>query len=284
MRGPDGRETARSDLLILAACAATALVALALPRTWSLAFATAVRQTVLRPVVAMHARATQDRIARFTLQGLERRDDSLALLVQQQYAIRSENTNLRALVALRARLAHPGVSADVLHRPTVTDAHMLLLDVGKSDGVQMFDPVVTGEGVIGYVTSAGAHSSSVLTWANADFAAAAVTVDGRVSGFVHPATQYNPAGPILELHGVAFRDSLALGTVLMTAGVGGTFPRGIPIGRITSVGREELGYDRVYRVIPFANPAVAPHVIVLTEPRDSVFPRDTVHRVAPGAP
>lgn len=273
MRGAAGQETARSDILLLVGCTALALLAIALPRNWGLTVASALRQTALRPLVALQARADHDRRSRFDLAQVQRSHDSLAVLVQQQEALRHENDNLRGLLGVRARLAHPSVSAEVLHRPSVTDTRMLLLDVGTINGVRMFDPVVTAEGLIGSIVSAGATTSSAITWANPDFSASAVTGDGHVSGFIHPSTSVGVAGPILELHGIALRDSLAVGTVVLTAGAGGTYPRGIPIGRIVSIGQDENGYDRIYRVIPFASPGAASHVVVLITPRDSLYPR-----------
>ena len=271
MRGAGGQETARSDVLLFVGCVALAMLALALPRSWALTVASALRQTALRPLVALNARGTRDRTARFHLAAVEHTSDSLAVLVQQQDAMRRENENLRGLLGVRASQSHPTVSAEVLHRPTVTDTRMLLLDVGTAEGVRMFDPVVTASGLIGSIVAAGAHSSSALTWANPDFAASAVTADGRVSGFVHPATGGSGAGTILELQGIASRDSLAIGTVLMTAGAGGTYPRGIPIGRVASIGTDVNGYDKIYRVIPFASPGDASHVVILTSPRDSLY-------------
>ncbi|MGH7594640.1 MAG: rod shape-determining protein MreC [Gemmatimonadales bacterium] len=269
MRG----HAARSDVLLFAGCIAVALLALALPRHWTLAVAAALRQTAFRPVVALQTRASQDRTSRFDLALVRRSHDSLAILVQQQSALRLENQDLRGLLGVRARLTHPTVSAEILHQPTPTDARMLLLDVGSADGVRMFDPIVTAQGLLGSIVSAAPHSSSALTWANPDFAASAVTADGRVSGFVHPAAANGASGPRLEMLGVALRDSLAVGTVVMTAGAGGTYPFGIPIGRVVSIGREENGYDRIYRVVPFAYPGDATHVLVLVAPRDSIYPR-----------
>ena len=101
---------------------------------------------------------------------------------------------------------------------------MLLLDVGTANGVRVFDPVVTADGLIGSIVSAGPHSSNALTWVNPDFAASAMTADGRVRGFVHAANVSRASGPMLELHGVALRDSLAIGTIVMTAGAGGVYP------------------------------------------------------------
>jgi rod shape-determining protein MreC len=271
VRGAGGQETARSDVLLFVGCVVVALFALALPRAWSLSLASGLRQTALRPLVALNARAARDRTARFHLAIVEHTSDSLAVLVQQQDALRRENANLRGLAGVRASQSHPTISAEVLHRPTVTDMRMLLLDVGTADGVQIFDPVVTADGLIGSIVAAGAHNSSALTWANPDFSASAVTADGRVSGFIHPSTTSGGAGTILELQGIALRDSLTVGTVVMTAGAGGTYPRGIPIGRIAAIGKDVNGYDRIYRVVPFAAPGDASHVVILTSPRDSLF-------------
>ncbi len=284
MRGSPGQDAARTDFFLFTGCIALALLALALPRSWSFSIAAALRQTVLRPVVAIQARANQDRTSRFSLHSVERSRDSLAVLVQQQDALRRENDNLRGLVGVRARLTTASVSAEVLHRPTVTDARMLLLDAGSASGVRNFDPVVTAEGLIGYIVSTGPHSSSALTWANPDFAASAMTADGRVSGFIHPAPGLNASGPTLELTGVALRDSLPRGTSVLTAGAGGTFPRGIPVGRIVSMAPEVNGYGGIYRVIPFASPGAASHVIILISPRDSVFPAPSRLPLPPPAP
>jgi rod shape-determining protein MreC len=272
MRGSTREIAGRNDVLLFAGCTALALVALILPHSWGVAAAGALRQTIFRPLVVMQSRAVQDRTARFAFKSLQHSHDSLAALVLQQQALRRENDNLRGIAQVRARMNHPVVSAEVLHRPTITDSRMLLLDAGKHDGVQLFDPVVTADGLIGYVTGVADRSSVAITWDHPDFSASAVTVNGVVRGFVRPAQPIGLSYPTLELQGVAMRDSLALGTMVVTAGAGGTFPRGIPIGRIVGVQRELYGYDRIYRVAPFANPGDASHVIILTFPRDSTFP------------
>jgi rod shape-determining protein MreC len=243
-----------------------------LPRAWGLSIANTLRDTALRPVVAIEARAAQDHKARFGYLALQHRNDSLAVLVQQQQALRRENENLRGLVGVRARLVHPAVAAEVLHRPTLTDTRLLLLDVGRDRGVQPFDPVVTAEGLVGYIASVGPTTSNALTWDNTDFAAAATTVDGHVRGFVRPSQRFGRGAASLDLQGIAMLDSLPAGTTVITSGSGGTFPPGIPIGKVVAVDREVFGYDRIFRVVPFADPGQATHVMVLTTPRDSVYP------------
>ena len=271
MRDLGGRETARSDLVLFAGCVILALLALALPRPWAASLTATIRETALRPVVAMQSRAVSERTSRQGLEALEHNRDSLALLVQDFAAVSHENANLRGLLALRPKLSRPYLSAEILHQSAATDDRVALLGVGSADGVQQFDPIVTAQGLIGYVWSVGARSSSAYTWAHPEFRAAAVTGDGRVTGLVSPSSSTDASRTVLQLRGVALRDSLAVGTAVYTSGLGGVFPRGIPIGRISAIERDQFGYERVYRVTPLAHPALSTHVLVLISPRDSLF-------------
>ncbi|MES2124608.1 MAG: rod shape-determining protein MreC [Gemmatimonadota bacterium] len=282
MRGQGGRETARSDLVLFVGCVVLALLALALPQSWASGVTAAIRRTALRPIVAVQSRAVADRTARAGLLAIERNRDSLALLVQDFAETRRENENLRRLLELRPKLSHPYLPAEVLHQPTMTDDRMTLVSVGADEGASQFDPVVSPTGLIGYIWAVGKHASSVYTWAHPEFRAAAVTGDGAVSGLISAAPSTDASQAVLQLRGVALRESLAVGTPVYTSGLGGVFPRGIPIGTISAVERDQFGYERVYRVTPFAHPAAVSHVLVLTVPRDTVFlpfpPSDSARR------
>ena len=271
MREYGGREETRGDLLLFAVCIGVALVALVLPDSWSQALAAGVRRTVLRPIVLMSEKGRANNEARFRLVGIERSRDSLALLVQGTAITRRENDNLRSLIALRQRIAHPYVAAEVLHRALPTDQRTLLIGGGSIDGVTEFDPVVSPEGLLGYVWRTGPRSAVVMTWSHPDFRASAVTSDAAVLGVIMAAPAPDGRQPMLQLTGVPFRDSLPLGTEVFTAGLGGVYPRGIPVGKVVSAEIDPFGYERVYRVMPFANPGTASHVLVLTAPRDSLF-------------
>ena len=79
MRDLGGRETARSDLVLFAGCIILALLALALPRPWAASLTATIRETALRPVVAVQSRAVSERTSRQGLKVLEHSRDSLAL-------------------------------------------------------------------------------------------------------------------------------------------------------------------------------------------------------------
>jgi rod shape-determining protein MreC len=206
--------------------------------------------------------------------------DSAAYLAQFLPSLRAENERLRQLLKLSQRLKTSYVPAEVLHQPQATDGRTLLLSVGSRQGVAPFNPVVAPEGLIGLVLTATPYSSIAMTWAHPEFRVSAFTVSGNALGVVAPSTEAGGGEGALELRGIPFRDSVPLGTLVLSSGLGGVFPRGIPVGTVVGTIREEAGWERVYRLRPSANPGSTPHVMVLVNARSTdlanAFPSDSM--------
>src|SRR5690606_18960890 len=147
-----------------------------------------------------------------------------------------------------ARLGGAWVGAEVLHQPVPTDGRTLLLSAGTQAGVGIHSPVVSFDGLLGVVVQAGPSSSIALPWAHPEYRVSAVTLDGAVQGIVAPAGGTGASEAFLEFRGVAFRDTVPTGAVVVTSGLTGVYPKGIPIGRVVGVRREQLGWERVYRL------------------------------------
>jgi rod shape-determining protein MreC len=103
-----------------------------------------------------------------------------------------------------------------------------------------------------------------MTWAHPDFRASAVTLDGSVTGIVGVTADASVREPMLELRGVPYRDSVPVGTEVITSGLGGVYPRGLPVGVVVGVARESEGWERIYLVRPAAAPAGVSHALVLS--------------------
>jgi rod shape-determining protein MreC len=261
-----GRAISRRDTLLLVACLLLSLGALLLPAAWSLQLATAVRETALGPLVWLQQSAEEQKTSRARFREVEAARDSIALSAQSLPALRAENAELRALLGLRSRPRVRTVAAAVLRQSGPTDGRTLLLGAGRQEGVAAGDPVMSPEGLVGLVVSAGRRSAVAMTWAHPDFRASAVTEDGGVMGIAAPAPGVDASQAFLELRGVPYRDTVAVGTLVVTSGLAGVYPKGIPVGRVAGIRREELGWERVYRLRPLANPGYVSHVLIQVGP------------------
>ncbi len=261
-----GRATSRSDSLPFLICLLLSAGAIAMPSAWSLKLAAGLRDTILLPVLWVQERAEEGRTSRARFQAVQAERDSAALAAQSLAALTAENTRLRGILELRARTTTSSVPAEVLHQSGPTEGRTLLLGVGAGSGIKPGDPVVSPEGLVGVLLSAGDRSSVAMTWSHPDFRVSAVTTDGSVLGIVAPSANTDASEAFLEFRGVAYRDTVATGTLVMTSGLGGIYPKGVPIGRVAGIRREELGWERVYRLAPMANPGHVAHLLVLRAP------------------
>jgi rod shape-determining protein MreC len=72
---------------------------------------------------------------------------------------------------------------------------------------------------------------------------------------------------LLELRGVPFRSTLKPGAVVYSSGLGGIYPRGIPVGVVLGELKTAEAWARTYLLRPAVNPAEVSAVMVLTPQR-----------------
>jgi rod shape-determining protein MreC len=273
------RRYTRRDTALFILCLSLSMVALFSPATWGTGIAATLRETVLAPLVWLQARAEEGRTSRVRFRAVTAERDSTAYLAQFLPSLRAENERLRQLLRLSHRLTTSYVAGEVLHQPQATDSRTLLLSVGARQGVAPFNPVVAPEGLIGVILSVSRSSSIAMSWAHPEFRVSAFTVGGNALGVAAPSIQGRNNEGALEFRGVPYRDSVPLGTMVLSSGLGGVFPKGIPVGTVIGTVREEAGWERVYRLRPAANPGSAAHVLVLTGSRGGdlspAFPSDS---------
>ncbi len=267
------RYGSRADTLAFLVCVALSLVAMALPTGWQNRLTGALRRSVLSPLLAVQEQSVQIQTSRARFVLLEQQRDSAALVATFLPALRAENDRLRALLGLGDRLRTGFVPAEVLHQAEPTSPLMLIVSAGRRQGVEPLAPVVAPAGLIGTVASAGATTSVVVTWAHPEFRASAMAADGSVVGIVGPAGGTSGQAWLLELRGVPYRQTVADGTPIVTAGLGGVIPRGIPIGVVMGVASEQPGWERSYLVRPAAQPGGVAHVMVLRVGADADLSR-----------
>ena len=278
MRRASDRTFSRRDTVSFLVCLGLSVVGLFLPSGWGASVAATLRDSALTPFVWLQARAEEGRTSRARFRAVTAERDSAAFAAQFLPAIAAENRQLRSLLGLRAHLQTPYVPAEVLHQSSPTDARMLLVRIAGP--VAPFEPVVSPDGLVGVVSSAGHDQASVMTWAHPEFRVSAYSADGRVFGMVAPSSGSSGTDAGLEFRSTSYRDTLASGTQILSSGLGGVYPKGIPLGEVLGIAREQAGWERVYRLRPAANPSAVTHVLILRPPQaasvTAAFPGDSM--------
>ena len=224
--------------------------------------ASGLRATVLRPFVM-----TQDALAEARLKAtestiLQARLDSLVAATTARTNLREENRRLRGLLSLRARIPLAYRAASLIRPGTSGSESMFLLDEGSASGVRVQAPVITREGLVGMVREVRDGTSIGMDWTHPDFRASAMTLDGTTYGIVESVRGDFREEDRLMLNGTAFHTDLAPGTVVVTSGLGGVLPRGIPVGRVESLAEADAGWRKSYWLEPFVEPGSVTHVLV----------------------
>lgn len=262
---PRGARTdSRSDLLLAAACALASLILLILPAGPRERTASAIRGTVVAPLVTMQQRAGLARRAFVSHDSLVRIADSVVRRSQRLDEMEAENVRLRDLLGLGRALRWGFVPAEALVGRGMGDDHTLLLSAGERAGVERLSGVVSADGLVGMVQAVEATTSVAITWPHPDFRVSATSLDGSAFGIVSAHRGAGVEGFLLELRGVPFRQSLKAGAIIVSSGVGGIYPRGIPIGTVLEELDTAAGWERTYLLKPAVRPADVTSVLVLS--------------------
>ncbi|HWP69609.1 MAG TPA: rod shape-determining protein MreC [Gemmatimonadaceae bacterium] len=257
------RSSARVDTVLLAACIVASLLCLVLPTGTRQTFADNIRQTFIAPLISLQVQAERARGAFIVRDITAARLDSLILKNADLRDMELENGQLRALLGLGARLRNGFVAAEALHRPEMGEAQTVVITAGTRAGVVERSAVVAPEGLIGKVIGTGDQTSTAILWTHPDFAVSAMSANGNVFGIIKPHVGADVERFMLELRGVAFRDSLLPGIEIRSSGLGTVFPRGIPIGTVVKDITTPGAYSRTYLVRPMVMPADVTVVMVL---------------------
>lgn len=130
------------------------------------------------------------------------------------------------------------VAGTVIGRDAADVFGSFVLNCSSADGVAVGDPVISGEYLIGIVNETSPTSCTVLSVCDPKFSAAAYEIRTGEAGYTQTTTKLGVQG-VLKLSGLERDTAVAEGGIVCTSGVGGVFPRGLIIGTVTTVQKEE---------------------------------------------
>jgi len=153
---------------------------------------------------------------------------------QRYQAAEAEAERLRRLVGAAERIKGHSLPAEILYAGRDPYSLKVILDKGSQQGVAAGDPVIDESGVVGQVTRAYPFTSEVTLVTDKDHA---IPVEVVRSGLRVIAFGGGISG-ILELRFIAPNAEIRYGDLLVTSGIDGTYPPGLPVATVASVERD----------------------------------------------
>jgi rod shape-determining protein MreC len=225
------------------------------------------RRSFLAPLVLLQERAEKGRQSLLAADAKQTYLDSLSLNSMKAGSLESENDRLRKIIGLGSRLRWGFIPAEALHGRGVRDETTVILSAGSRAGVSRLSPVIAPEGLVGVVDQVDPTMSHAMLWTHPDFRVSAMSPDGSAFGIAQAHLAGATGGYLLELRGVPFRATLKPGSVIVSSGWGGVWPRGIPVGTVLQEIKTSEGWARTYLLRPAVNPADVYSVMILRRDR-----------------
>lgn len=178
--------------------------------------------------------------------------------------LKQENENLRNLLGLKQenedfQLA----SATIISRDATDTYYTFIIDKGSVHGISYLDPVITADGLVGYISQVGPISSKVTTILSASSDIGAMdrrTLDGGVLGGDLELASKGYS----KLSYLARDCDVAAGDIIVTSGLGGIYPKNLVIGEVIEIKAEAQDISLYAVVKPSADVQGCIDVFVIT--------------------
>ena len=172
-----------------------------------------------------------------------------------------ELEKLRQFINIPFHQGSKTIIARVVAVDSSTNFRVIRVDRGSQDGITLESPVVNGKGLVGFVFRMTKHYADIMTVMDTNCRVDALITATRSHGIVE-----GRGGNRIIMKYISMYDPVKLGDEVVTAGLGNIFPKGVPIGTVTHIERENYGitqYLELDTAVDFNN---LEEVLVFTTP------------------
>lgn len=148
---------------------------------------------------------------------------------QRLEALTAENRRIRALLESSERINQRVLIASVMGASPDPYRHYIVLNKGRVDGVFEGQALIDAYGIVGQITEAGMTTSTAILITDPNHG---IPVEVNRTG-LRTVAQGNSDGPGLTLPYLPTNTDLQVGDLLVSSGLGGRYPPGYPVGKVT---------------------------------------------------
>lgn len=155
------------------------------------------------------------------------------------------NMRLRKLLLFKETFRNPMVSAEVISEDPSSWFKTILLDKGSKDGIEKKMAVVTSEGMVGRIIEVSKSVSKVLLSTDHSSAIDVMVQRTRARGILE-----GRVNQTCQLKYILRADDVRMGDDIISSGLGGMFPKGLLLGRVSKIKKEGPGLFQYIEVTP----------------------------------
>ncbi|MCH5201588.1 MAG: rod shape-determining protein MreC [Oscillospiraceae bacterium] len=229
----------------------------------SVGFLTVGMQRVSAAVTENNTEKSYDELL-YENQQLKKELSNLRTQLSDYMDVKEENARLWKYYDLKKKNdKYNFVPVSVIRRDASAEFYSFTVDRGSNENISVNDPVVSENGLVGYVKEVSVTYCIVTTILSPDLSAGAKDVISKDTGIITGDAEYSDKN-LVTMKKLAENNKIKVGDQISTTGIGGMFPENVSVGTV-----KELKYDdfdtSLYAVIePYEDIQNVTDVVIVT--------------------
>ena len=182
---------------------------------------------------------------------LKKQLDELYVNIIDYEKIKEENENLHDVLEIKEKNQDFEFSppCNIIAKNTNDPYNTFTIDKGSADGISLYDPVITGSGLVGKVVSISKNTAKIKTIFSPDVPVGVFCITSKETGLLEGTYEFAKDGYV-KMKYIDKQSTLAVGDIICTAGNSGLFPKNQLVGTIVEMGTEDNGLSLYAKIEP----------------------------------
>mgnify|MGYP006271803965 CR=1 FL=1 len=195
---------------------------------------------------------------------LKKRVEELNYRLSKLEKIKNENQRLRKLLDFKERVPYQAVGASVVSHSADNWSQVVTINRGQQSGIEAKMAVIAERGyLIGVVKRVTQYTAQVLLLTDQEFVTGGLVsrTSSRDLGVIRGRRSSNK----LLMNNLSWDADIKVKDIIVTSGLSGNLPKGLPIGEVISVSPDNYGLTQEAKIDPFLSLERLEEVLVITD-------------------
>ena len=183
--------------------------------------------------------------------------------------VQRENDRLKKLLKVGESSVYQKVLAQIIAKDVDSGFRVLRVNKGSKHGISLRSPVVTSDGLVGYIYRVSSGYSDILTILDANNRVDGIITRTRTHGIIE-----GDSKNLCRMKYVVRTAQIEVGDEVITAGLGEIYPKGLKVGAVKKIEKESYGITQMVALEPSVDFDTLEEVMILLDQAPSQIKGD----------